>query len=86
MRKRFTWFVAALVLVAFGLLVACSVKYAPNSDALLVSPSQGLAVMQSFSVDLQNGHVAQIYNDNGSPTDGIPTQVVPLIQRAHTPT
>jgi 6-phosphogluconolactonase len=76
MRKRFTWFVAALVLVAFGLLVACSVKYAPNNDALLVSPSQGLAVMQSFSVDLQNGHVSQIYNDNGPPTDGIPTQVI----------
>jgi 6-phosphogluconolactonase (cycloisomerase 2 family) len=83
MRKRFTWFVAALVLVAFGLLVACSVKYAPNSDALLVSPSQGLAVMQSFSVDLQNGHVAQIYNDNGPPTDGIPTQVVLDPEGAH---
>ena len=76
MRKRFTWFVAALVLVAFGLLVACSVKYAPNNDALLVSPSQGLAVMQSFSVDLQNGHVQQIYNVNGPPVKGIPTQVV----------
>jgi 6-phosphogluconolactonase (cycloisomerase 2 family) len=76
MRRRFTWSVAALVLVAFGLLLACSVKYAPNNDALLVSPSQGLAVMQSFSVDLQNGHVSQIYNDNGPPTDGIPTQVV----------
>ena len=75
MRKRFTWFVAALVLVSFGLL-ACSVKYSPNNDALLVSPSQGLAVMQSFSVDLQNGHVSQIYNVNGPPTEGIPTQVV----------
>ncbi|MFY9912861.1 MAG: beta-propeller fold lactonase family protein [Candidatus Sulfotelmatobacter sp.] len=76
MGKRFTWLLAILVLVAFGLLMACTVKYAPNNDALLVSPSQGLAVMQSFSVDLQNGHVAQIYNDNGPPTLGIPTQVV----------
>ena len=83
MRKRFTWFVAILVLVAFGLLLACSVKYSPNNDALLVSPSQGLAVMQSFSVDLQNGHVAQIYNDNGPPTDGIPTQVILDPQGAH---
>jgi 6-phosphogluconolactonase (cycloisomerase 2 family) len=76
MGKRFTWFVAILIVIAFGLLMACTVKYAPNYDALLVSPSQGLAVMQSFSVDLQNGHVAQIYNDNGPPTLGIPTQVV----------
>ena len=83
MRKRFIWFVAILILVAFGLLLACSVKYAPNNDALLVSPSQGLAVMQSFSVDLQNGHAAQIYNDNGPPTDGIPTQVILDPQGAH---
>jgi 6-phosphogluconolactonase len=76
MRKRFTWSVAALVVIAFGLLMSCSVKYAPNNDALLVSPSQGQAVMQSFSVDLQNGHVAQIYNVNGPPTPGIPTSVV----------
>lgn len=76
MRKRFTWFVAILALMAFGLLMACSVKYAPNNDALLVSPSQGQAVMQSFSVDLQNGHAEQIYNVNGPPTPGIPTSVV----------
>ncbi len=85
MRKRFTWFVGIVVLIAFGLLMACSVKYAPNNDALLVSPSQGQAVMQSFSVDLQNGHVEQIYNVNGPPTPGIPTSVVldPLGQHAY---
>ena len=76
MRKRSVWASSILVLIAFGLLLACSVKYSANNDALLVSPSQGSAVMQSFSVDLQNGHVQQIYNVNGPPTPGIPTAVV----------
>lgn len=76
MRKRFIWTLATLVLIALGLLTACSVKYTPAYDALLVSPSQGSAVMQSFSVDLQNGHTTQIYNVNGPPTPGIPTQVI----------
>jgi 6-phosphogluconolactonase (cycloisomerase 2 family) len=76
MRKSFPGIVAVLVLAAFGLLMACSVKYSSSYDGLVVVPSQGSAVMQSFSLDLQNGHVAQIYNVNGPPTPGIPTQVI----------
>jgi 6-phosphogluconolactonase (cycloisomerase 2 family) len=76
MRKSFAWMLAVLVLIALGLLVACSAKFSANANGLIVVPSQGSAVMQSFSLDLQNGHVAQINNVNGPPTPGIPTSVL----------
>jgi 6-phosphogluconolactonase (cycloisomerase 2 family) len=76
MRKSFTWILGLVVLVGFGLLIACSTKYSATYDGLVVVPSQGLAVMQSFSLDLQNGHVEQINNVNGPPTPGLPTSVI----------
>jgi 6-phosphogluconolactonase (cycloisomerase 2 family) len=68
--------VAILALVAIGFLMACNTTYAPAYNALVVVPSQGYAVMQTFSVDLANGNAAQINNVNGPPTPGLPTAVV----------
>jgi 6-phosphogluconolactonase len=76
MRRRLTWIVATLVLVALGLLAACSSKYSASYNGLVVVPTQGLAVMQSFSLDLGNGHIEQVNNPNGPPTPGIPQSVI----------
>jgi DNA-binding beta-propeller fold protein YncE len=76
MRTRFTWIVAILVLVAVGFLMACSTHYKSSSNGLVVVPSQGSAVMQTFSLNLSNGHVSQINNSAGPPTPGLPGQVV----------
>lgn len=76
MRTRFTWMVAILALVAVGILMACSTKYNSSYNGLVVVPSQGSAVMQSFSLDLSNGHTSQINNVNGPPTPGLPTAVI----------
>lgn len=76
MRTRVTCIVAILVLIAIGFLMACSTKFSPSNNGLVVVPTQGEAVMQSFSLDLGNGHLSQINNVNGPPTPGLPTQVV----------
>jgi 6-phosphogluconolactonase (cycloisomerase 2 family) len=76
MRTRFTWVLAILVLVSIGVLVACSSKYSSSSNGLVVVPSQGDAVVQSFSVNLSNGSISAINNVNGPPTGGIPNAVV----------
>ncbi len=76
MRIRFSWIAAILTLVSLGLLMACSPKYSANYNGLVVVPTQGLAVMQSFSLDLGNGHIQTINNPNGPPTPGIPTSVI----------
>lgn len=76
MRTRFTWILAILVLVAIGCLMACSNTYSASNNGLVVVPTQGQAVMESFSLDLGNGHLSQINNVNGPPTPGLPTQVV----------
>jgi len=76
MRTRFTWVVAILALGAIAFLVACSGKYTSSSNGLVVVPTQGTAVMQTFSLDLSNGHVSQINNASGPPTPGLPGAVV----------
>ena len=78
MWTRLTWIVAILALVVIGFLMACSTKYSRSSstNALVVVPSQGSAVMQSFSVNLANGEASQINNVNGPPTPGLPTAVI----------
>ena len=76
MRTRFTWIVAILALGAMAFLVACSSKYTSSSNGLVVVPTQGTAVMQTFSLDLSNGHVSQINNASGPPTPGLPGAVV----------
>lgn len=76
MRTRFTWVPGILALIAIGLLIACSTKYSSSSNGLVVVPSQGSAVMQSFSVNLSNGAISQINNPSGPVTPGLPTAVV----------
>ncbi len=76
MRTRFTWILAVLALVAVGFLMACSTKYKSSSNGLVVVPSQGSAVMQTFSLNLANGHVSQINNSAGPPTPGLPGAVI----------
>jgi 6-phosphogluconolactonase (cycloisomerase 2 family) len=76
MRTRFTWIVAILALVAIGFLMACSTKYSSSSNGLVIVPTQGQAVMESFSLDLANGAMSQINNVNGPPTPGIPGPVI----------
>ena len=78
MRTRFAWIVTILALIAVGFLMACSTKYSANSstNGLVVVPSQGSAVMQSFSINLANGAASQINNVNGPPTPGLPTAVI----------
>jgi 6-phosphogluconolactonase (cycloisomerase 2 family) len=76
MRIRFIWLAAILILISLALLMACSAKYSQNYNGLIVVPTQGLAVMQSFSLDLGNGHIQTINNPNGPPTPGIPTSVI----------
>jgi|SRR5579872_48669 len=76
MRIRFTCAAAIVVLIAIGFLMACSTKYSNNNNGLVVVPTQGSAVMQTFSLDLANGHLSQINNANGPPTNGIPSSVV----------
>jgi DNA-binding beta-propeller fold protein YncE len=76
MRIRLTWIVAILALVAIGFLLSCSTKYSSSSNGLVVVPSQGSAVMETFSINLANGEASQINNVNGPPTPGLPTSVI----------
>jgi 6-phosphogluconolactonase (cycloisomerase 2 family) len=76
MRTRLTWIVAILALVSIGVLMACGTKYSSSANGLVVVPSQGSAVMESFSLDLANGHVTPINNVNGPPTPGLPQAVI----------
>jgi 6-phosphogluconolactonase (cycloisomerase 2 family) len=76
MRTRFTWILGVTVLISVAALVACSSKYSASNNGLVVVSTQGDAVMQSFSLDLGNGHVTQINNVGGPPTNGVPTSVV----------
>jgi hypothetical protein len=76
MRMKLTWIVATLVLLSIGLLLACGTKYSASSNGLLVVPSQGQGIMESFSIDLGNGHVSEINNVNGPTTNGLPSQVI----------
>lgn len=76
MRTRFTWIAGTLVLIAVGVLVACSGKYSASNNGLIVVTTQADRVMETFSLDLGNGSVSQINNVNGPPTVGTPTAVV----------
>jgi len=76
MRIRFSWFLGLATLLSTALLVACSAKYSSTSNGLVVVSTQGSAVMDMFSLDLGNGHMTQIYDSAGPPTNGVPTSVV----------
>jgi 6-phosphogluconolactonase len=76
MRTSFTWMLGVAVLISIGVLVACSTKYSASNNGLVVVSTQGNADMDTFSVDLVNGSVAQVFNASGPPTNGQPTAVV----------
>lgn len=65
-----------LALVAMGFLVACGRKYSSSSNGLVVVPSRDSAVMQTFSLNLNDGAITQINNAAGPPTPGSPSAVV----------
>ncbi|MGA7905783.1 MAG: beta-propeller fold lactonase family protein [Candidatus Sulfotelmatobacter sp.] len=76
MRTRFTWVLGILALIAIGFLIACSTKYSSSANGLVIVPTQGSAVMQTFSLNLNTGGITQINNAAGPPTPGLPTGVV----------
>ena len=76
MRTRFTWVLGILALTAIGFLIACSTKYSSSANGLVIVPTQGSAVMQTFSLNLNTGGITQINNAAGPPTPGLPTGVV----------
>jgi|SRR5271165_4818626 len=76
MRTRFTWILAVAALISVALLLACSTKYSSSNNGLVVVSTQGNADMDTFSLDLGNGHTTQIFNTAGPPTNGQPTAVV----------
>jgi 6-phosphogluconolactonase (cycloisomerase 2 family) len=76
MRTRFTWMMAVLALVSIGFVVACSTKYSSSSNGLVVVPIRDSPVMETFSIDLSNGHASQINNVDGPPIAGLPSSVI----------
>jgi 6-phosphogluconolactonase (cycloisomerase 2 family) len=74
MSTRFTCALGGLVLVLIAFLLACGSVYKPTFDGLLVVPSQGFALVQSFTFDLRSGAASEIA---GSPTvSSVPVAVV----------
>ena len=76
MRTRFTWVLGVATLISAAALVACSAKYSNTNNGLVVVSTQGNALMDTFSLDLGNGHITWIFNTDGPPTNGQPTVVV----------
>jgi 6-phosphogluconolactonase (cycloisomerase 2 family) len=76
MRTRFAWIAVVLALVSLGFVMSCSTKYSSSSNGLVVVPSRDSKVMQTFSLNLSNGHVSQINNASGPTTPGLPSSVV----------
>ncbi len=83
MSKRFGWVLGAIVvLVAIGLLVACSSNYNPSSDGLVLVGSQGSGLIETFSFNLFNGHLSEISNTPENTSNevcvlkGVPTSIV----------
>jgi 6-phosphogluconolactonase (cycloisomerase 2 family) len=81
MSKRF-WLLGLAGLISAGLLVACGSNYNSSSNGLVLVGSQGSSVVQTFSFNLNNGHVASIANstnDTGNKTcllNGLPSSMV----------
>ncbi len=79
MSKRFTWLMGLGVLVSIALLVACSGNYLAYNDGVLVVPSLGSSVVESFTFDLATG-ASQMLGTNpvipGPPDQGAMTSVL----------
>lgn len=76
MRIRFTWLLGLLVLIGFGLLLACGRQYSSVANGLVVVSVQSDNVMDTFTLDLNTGAVSQINNVNGPGTPGAPSVVL----------
>src|SRR5260370_34712973 len=82
MSKRFAWLLGLAGLVVIGLLVACGTTYNSSSDGLVLTSSQGSALMETFSYSLANGHIAAVANPPSSTSNstcvlpGIPSSIV----------
>ena len=82
MSKRFAWLLGAVVLVAIGLLVACSSNYNSSSDGLVLVGSQGSALIETYSFNLGNGHISGVANPPSSTSNstcvlpGLPSSIV----------
>lgn len=82
MSNRFAWLLGAAVLVAAGLLVACGSTFNSSTNGLVVTGSQGSALLESFGFDLASGHVSGISNPPSSTSGstcvlpGIPSSIV----------
>jgi 6-phosphogluconolactonase (cycloisomerase 2 family) len=81
MSKRF-WLLGLVGLISAGLLVACGSSYNSSTSGLVLVGSQGSSVIQTFSFNLNSGHVASIansINDTGNSTcllNGLPGPMV----------
>jgi 6-phosphogluconolactonase (cycloisomerase 2 family) len=81
MSKRL-WLLGLVGLITAGLLVACGSKYNSSSNGLVLVGSQGSSVIQTYSFDLNSGHVSSIGNsttDTGNQTcilNGSPASMV----------
>ena len=76
MRIRFPWIAAILALLSIGFILACSTKYSSSSNGLLIVPSRDSLAMETFSINLSNGHASQVNNVNGPPINGLPSSVI----------
>lgn len=74
MSTRLAWLLGVVGLVAIALLMACGSKYSASSDGLVLVGSQGSNVIQSFSFNLGNGHIAGISSPPA--TNGTPSAMV----------
>jgi 6-phosphogluconolactonase (cycloisomerase 2 family) len=61
MSKRF-WLLGLVGLVSVALLVACGSNYDSSSNGLVLVGSQGSDVIQTFSFNLNSGHVSSLAN------------------------
>ncbi len=81
MLKRF-WLLGLLGLISVALLVACGSNYDSSSNGLVLVGSQGSNVIQTFSFNLNSGHVSSLANstnDTGNKTcllNGSPSSMV----------
>jgi 6-phosphogluconolactonase (cycloisomerase 2 family) len=82
MSKRWAWVLGLGSLVSIGLLVACGSNYNSSSDGLVLIGSQGSALIETFSFNLANGHIAEVSNPPSSTSNttcalpGLPSNMV----------
>jgi len=82
MSTRFAWLFGLAVLMGLGLLVACGSNYSSPSDGLMLVGSQGSALIETFSFDLNSGHPFGISNPPSSTADatcvlpGLPSSIL----------